>query len=685
MTRAARLWLLLGVLVGLAVCAVLLARDVQALEPLLSSAQANLETAQAAVEDGDQTTAGAALEDADQAVAAARVRADGPLWAAAGWVPRYGASARAVQQGVELADATTQLASTAIDQALSLVADGAAAFVGPGGQVRTDALVAAAESLEQLPLDDVVDARDALADLPESGLIGPTSPARAAAVERATAVIEQVERGRTGARTFASFLGAEGERTYLLAVQNPGELRGTGGLISYLAELTVVDGRIDVRESADEGLVEDVIARSGRAIGFDVDDPVDRSPDFAARYDVNAGGSIIQSVNLDPDLPTVGPVLLDLYEARTGRAVDGAVLTDPFALEEILGATGGPLDVPAAALAEAPGLPTQLTEENTARTLLIDVYDEFGGLNPARREFDEAVTLAVLQRLTSGAWEPPVLARAMGEAAASRRVQLYSADPDEQAGFATLGIGGSMTDPASTVDVLAVTGVNAGPDKSDAHIAHRLTAEIELRARPGAVPWQVLRDTTVTVAVDNPLRPDEHDDYIIGTNEPVPVGSGASPRVQDALNRTWFTIWTPMTTRLTSLRDGVQDQVLRTDSIHGHNTIDYFLETPSASTASFSAPFTGPLELRRVGGRHLYELVLWRQAKAVPDAWDVSVTPPDGLRVDAVTVEGGGPTHTGLGVAEPQPLQAVVEEDGRVRLRGTVTRDTVLRVWFVTE
>lgn len=682
MTRATRWGVVLGVVVVAGAAGLLLARDAAALEPLLAGVQDDLTAAQAAVADGDEAAARAAIENAATSVAAARERADGPLWALAEVVPRYGASASAVTEGVALADATVELAGAAVGEALALVREGAATFVGPGGRVDTSALGAAAEALAALPLEPVRTARDELAALPASGLVGPTLAARDSAVARATAVIEQVERGRTGAQVFGSFLGGSEPRTYLLGVQNNGELRGTGGLISYLALVSVEDGRIEVRPSAEDDLVEDAISRSGQTFGFDTDDPVERPAAYAERYDNNAGGSILQSTNIDPDLPTVGPVLLRLYEARSGQSVDGAVLVDPFALAEILGATGGPLEVPDFALAEAPALPPQLTEANTARTLLIDVYDAFGGLNPVRREFDDAVTLAVLQRLTAGDWEPAVLARALADATAARRLQLYSTDPDEQAGFERLGVAGAMTPADAVVDMLAVTGVNAGPDKSDAHVAHRMTADVVLRARPGAVAWQVMRDAQITVEVDNPLRPDDHDDYITGTNEPVPVGSGASPRVRDALNRTWFTIWSPASTRLTALRDGVNGEVLRTGSIHGHNAIDYFLETPSQSTAAFSAPYTGPVELEQVGGRYLYELVLWRQAKAIPDAWEVTVAPPTGLAVDEVIVRGGGEPTTGLGPTEPAPLDIIVTEGGTVRLTGTVTRDTTLQVWL---
>lgn len=661
---------------------VLLWRDVVALEPQLTAAQADLELAQQALEEGDEAAARGAVTDARESVDDAQERSDGPAWAAAGWVPRYGASARAVRGGVDLAAATVELADQALDEALALVADGADGFVAAGGRIDVSRLAEAATALEQLPLAPVVDARDQLADLPASGLVGPTLAARDTAVARADTVITRLSRGQVGARTFASFLGAQGDRTYLVAVQNPAELRGTGGLFSEVTELSVVDGLVTIGRTGGD-LVSDRITTGGQqTVGFDVDDPVERPQDFAERYDNNAGGAIIQSVNLDPDLPTVGPVLTRLYEQRTGRSVDGAILVDPFALQSFIGATGGPLQLPQVALAEAPDLPEQLTADNTAQTLLIDVYDAFGGTNPARDEFTDAVVAGVLQRLASGDWAPAPLARAMADSAAARRLQLWSRDADEQAGFDQLGIGGRLTRPSEVNDILAVTGVNAGPDKSDAHVAHRLTATIDLQARPGAAPWQTMRRNEVRVEVDNPLRPDDHDDYITGTNEPVPVGTSGSLRTRDALNRTWFQIWMPSSAAITALRDGVNDQVLRTGEIHDHDVIDYFLETPSASTAAFSAPYEGPLDLERVGGGgYLYELELWRQAKAIPDAWDVTVTPPAGLEITEVEVIGGGPPSTGIGPTQPQELTAVVE-DGSARLTGTVTRDATLRVWL---
>ena len=53
----------------------------------------------------------------------------------------------------------------------------------------------------------------------------------------------------------------------------------------------------------------------------------------------------------------------------------------------------------------------------------------------------------------------------------------------------------------------------------------------------------------------------------------------------------------------------------------------------------------------------VYELTLWRQAKAIPDHWDLTISPPPGWSVASAevegdegltaSVEGGGRTWTG--------------------------------------
>ena len=62
-------------------------------------------------------------------------------------------------------------------------------------------------------------------------------------------------------------LGADGPRTYLLAVQQPAEARGTGGLLGAYAVLRAEQGVVSVVEVGNRGRLEPrVVAEPARAL-----------------------------------------------------------------------------------------------------------------------------------------------------------------------------------------------------------------------------------------------------------------------------------------------------------------------------------------------------------------------------------------------------------------------------------
>ena len=676
----------LVVLVGLA--ALLLWQDARAATRHMGVVEAELAAARAAFVGGELEQGREHVGAADVAVQQAATRTDGVLWRLGSVVPRYGASARTARISVDLAAAAVTLAAQVGERADVLLEQGAAAFVGDDGQVRTTELRQVGAQLDELPVEELASALDRLAAEPEAGLIGSLPVARARAVDLADDVLGTLDRARGTLRALSGFLGGQGDRTYLLGVQNPGELRGTGGLLSYLAELRVRDGRLAI-ESAGVTASDDPNDLVGRAreTGNTLGnlEPVDRPPAFADRYDHIAGGAVMQSVNADPDLPTVAPVLMELYAERSGRApVDGVVLVDPVFLAHILDATGGPIRVPAELVAEAPGIPTTLTADNIVETLTVTVYDAFGGSNPARRVFDEAVTLAVLERLTSGQWDPVELTHALADAAAGRHLQLYSTVESEQAAFVDLGIAGRMPNEERGLegDLLAVTAINAAANKQDTLVAHRISGDISLGALRDSAPPTSIRSAELQVSLDNPVEPGR-DTYISGSAEPRAVGSPPTERRDDALNRTWFSLWTPPITEVRTLTEDGEQQSFRATNIHGHRVFDYFLETPSQESNSFTMDLEGRVDLQRDGDAVVYELTLWRQAKAIPDHWDLTISAPPGWEVAEAEVTGGGaPLGLGVGGDDGQPITAEVQ-DGVAHVQGAVTRDATIQVQFL--
>lgn len=668
-------------LVGVVVVAggLLVWRDAQAAQAALVDARTALQAGERALgDDQDDDAAAAAFADAEADAARAQARLDGPGWTVVGWLPRIGGSVTVARSAADLAGASARLGAAVTAQADELLDGAALDGVLADGRIDLARLDELADTLDTLPVDEVQAARDRLVAVPAGQVLSSLLDERQAAVAQVDALLERLDRVSTGFDAMRNFLGADGPRTYLVAAQNPAELRGTGGLIGYLTELSLRDGEISLTAGVSVDAEEEVARRTDLDSLEQLPDPVDRPAAYADRYDHIAAGQFFGSVNAEPDLPTAAPVLLDLYAQEVGADLDGVILVDPVALGMIVQATGQPLQLPANL--PTAGLPHEVPGNRLAQLVMVDGYDAFGGGGPDKKAFDRAVITAGFQRLTAGGWDPVVMAHTLGDVFATRHMQLYSRDEQEQAAFEMLGLAGQMTSTEGVGDVLAVTGNNAAANKTDVHVAHRISGRLELGAVRDTAPGRALRTGTLEVALDNPLRPGDHDDYITGSTEPLHIGGEPSPRVDQALNRTWFSVWTRPTTEVRELREGGQQQMFRATNIHGHRVFDYFLETPSASTNAFEIDLEGWVELARDGDAMVYELALWRQAKAIPDHWDLTIgAPPGWVVADASVTGGGAPTGTGVGGDGGEPIAASVE-DGYARVRGAVTRDATVTV-----
>jgi hypothetical protein len=100
-------------------------------------------------------------------------------------------------------------------------------------------------------------------------------------------------------------------------------------------------------------------------------------PAYFDRYARMLGVSNFSNVNLDPDLPSVARVALDLYELQTGDVLDGMVLLDPLGLQRLLEATGDRLPVPER-VGELLDIEGDLATADFARLVTVDVYATLG-------------------------------------------------------------------------------------------------------------------------------------------------------------------------------------------------------------------------------------------------------------------------------------------------------------------
>ncbi len=115
-------------------------------------------------------------------------------------------------------------------------------------------------------------------------------------------------------------LGLDQTRTYLVLVQNNHELRGTGGFITSVGELSLFEGKVVDFSFVDSYAIDTQFGQYPRA------------PLPMQRY-MNIEMLLLRDANWSPDLPTTAQIARSIYAQETGRAVDGVITVDLRAVE----------------------------------------------------------------------------------------------------------------------------------------------------------------------------------------------------------------------------------------------------------------------------------------------------------------------------------------------------------------
>lgn len=150
-------------------------------------------------------------------------------------------------------------------------------------------------------------------------------------------------------------LGEQGERTYLMAVYNPAELRSGGGMVGTYAPIT-----------ADKGVVTigDFDTTGGFTYGTDPFD--DANVEEAAVF----GDQVYrypQTTTVNPNYQRAAVNFMHLWQAQKGNEktdVAGVIMVDPVFLQSLVGATG------AVTLNDG----TVMNGENTLKFFLSELY-----------------------------------------------------------------------------------------------------------------------------------------------------------------------------------------------------------------------------------------------------------------------------------------------------------------------
>lgn len=393
-------------------------------------------------------------------------------------------------------------------------------------------------------------ARAQVASLPAHPLISAVGNARTQLLGQIDGLLTDLNGASEAAKLAPNMLGANGPRKYFLALMNPAESRGAGGLVGTFGVVL-----------ADKGVL------SLEKVGVDDDFPsfaapvADISPDFTARWRPLDGDTDIRSSTDSPHFPWDAEVMSTMWRKRTGEQVDGVIAIDPAAAGSLV-PLGHPLRLSDGTTLTGAELPTYVEQT---------LYAKFpDGDQRARKLELEDIERQLFQNLESGG-NPEATLKALGHAAGERQLYVWSGHPDEQSILAATPLGGVMPDAPGPF--IGVGIYNAIANKMDAYLQRTVNWT------GGACPPSGSgRSFTTTVALDNQTPAMPLASEVAGVNAP-----GLSTRPPGS-NRSWVSVYGSVGAVLTSVSLDGQPVGISLQSERSHPVVGLYVDLAPRQT-----------------------------------------------------------------------------------------------------
>lgn len=445
--------LLLLVVVGVALA--VLARPLVSAKHEAQRAQADLTSAKAALARHDTATATREVHLAQAQVALARAHAGGfggDVWSA---IPVAGTAVDDERHLVDALDETTTVASIGVQVYPMVSGDSATLVQGDRIDLPTLRLLAARTAQIGPHLDR------ALADL---AAVKGSTPVVGGSIHRATTkalgylqpLQESYQRNVPILQVLPSLVGADGPRTYLVAMLNPAEERYSGGATLSFTTLHVDHGSMSfgTTENADD---------------IDSHGVAQRWPPVAGNTFHHPGAPMrVTSATFSPWWSVSGEELLRGYaRAFPGPRLSGLIGIDLQGLANLFSITG-PVDVPIAGQVDASNLVQ----------VLAGSYDRFPSID-ARRQVNAALVPLFRQKFLEGGHMSAKIS-SLVKSAEGRHFFAYFRSNAVENRFARVGLSGDLS--STPYDYVGVFSQNLNGSKVDYWQHRTVTSTVHLRA-----------------------------------------------------------------------------------------------------------------------------------------------------------------------------------------------------------
>ena len=332
---------------------------------------------------------------------------------------------------------------------------------------------------------------------PTRALIGPLATGLVKFDHQRTRLLEELALVRDGSAGMIDFLS--GPSHYVLLAANNGEMRAGSGMLLSAGQIDVVDGSLHV---GDMRSVIDLRLPAGT---------VAVPPTIDALWGWTGPSQEWRNLAMTPRFDITGQMAVEMWKAKTGQTVDGVIVTDPFALQAMLAATG-PVELDG----------QTISADNIIDDLLLNQYRSVGvngrsGVdadNDARRQRLSQINQAVFQRVQDGKWDVAKMIQGMQAAVSGHHLMAWSSKTREQQGWRAAGMTGELTTSSLALSILSQGG-------------NKLDQFLDVNAHIARAPHdEATDDVTVTVDVHN-RAPIGLPFYVAGPSQGATPGAGS--------------------------------------------------------------------------------------------------------------------------------------------------------------
>ena len=420
---------------------------------------------------------------------------------------------------------------------------------------------------------------------------------------------DRLQAGLDILRVLPKMLGQDGERVYLVLVQDADEIRPTGGFLGNYGIIRVRNGEIVEVSFDDVYRVDWAYYRSGKAPPL---------PDVFARYLPEATFWALRDSNIWPDFQRSAKQAVWFAVAEgVAERVDGVIAVTDDVVQPMMKAVGS-ITVPDYGETVTQGNVLERIRYHQSHAPSKELRQKIGEAAARNRKYFTSLVLRALIERVNGLDTAAMidLALSLLGSARSRGIQMYFADPDVQKIVEGHDLAGTVK--PSSGDYLWVVDMNLSASKDNAYVRPSISYSVILNPGGGAI-------SQVDIVYDYAQR---HGERYAGT-------------VNRAYYGNYLRVYVPPGSVLLAA-DGA-DEPVETLSEFGKTAFATFIKQYPRTVRKVALRYRQPLKLLGDERRAEYELVVQKQAGSRVESFRATVFLPEGTSVlDSVLLSKSG-------------------------------------------